>query len=75
MKKLNIQNQMVLSLLIFSHPLPSQVRSPTHSKQHLRYGLGTNHNGDQPAHLTLRDDDVPRKRNLALFDGPEARFW
>jgi electron-transferring-flavoprotein dehydrogenase len=24
--------------------------------------------------LTLRDDDVPRKRNLALFDGPEARF-
>ena len=36
---------------------------------------GTNHNGDQPAHLTLRDDDVPRKRNLALFDGPEARFW
>jgi len=35
---------------------------------------GTNHNGDQPAHLTLRDDDVPRKRNLALFDGPEARF-
>ena len=45
-----------------------------------RYGnicffSGTNHNGDQPAHLTLKDDDVPRKRNLAIYDGPEARFW
>ena len=28
---------------------------------------GTNHNGDQPAHLTLKDDDVPRKRNLAIY--------
>ena len=34
---------------------------------------GTNHNGDQPAHLTLKDDDL--RRNLELFDGPEARFW
>ena len=37
--------------------------------------IGTNHNGDQPAHLTLKDDEIPRKRNLAIFDGPEARFW
>ena len=36
---------------------------------------GTNHNGDQPAHLTLKDDSIPKSRNLALFDGPEARFW
>uniref|UniRef100_A0A8C6T0K3 Electron transfer flavoprotein-ubiquinone oxidoreductase n=1 Tax=Neogobius melanostomus TaxID=47308 RepID=A0A8C6T0K3_9GOBI len=35
---------------------------------------GTNHEGDQPAHLTLRDDSVPVDRNLALFDGPEQRF-
>jgi hypothetical protein len=35
---------------------------------------GTNHEGDQPPHLTLRDDTVPVKRNLAVFDGPEARF-
>ncbi|KAM7290936.1 electron transfer flavoprotein-ubiquinone oxidoreductase, mitochondrial [Ixodes scapularis] len=35
---------------------------------------GTNHEGDQPAHLTLRDDDVPVDRNLAVFDGPEQRF-
>ncbi|EDO47030.1 predicted protein [Nematostella vectensis] len=35
---------------------------------------GTNHDGDQPPHLTLRDDTVPVKRNLGVFDGPEQRF-
>ncbi|XP_044737329.1 electron transfer flavoprotein-ubiquinone oxidoreductase, mitochondrial [Chrysoperla carnea] len=35
---------------------------------------GTNHEADQPAHLTLKDDTVPVKRNLAEFDGPEGRF-
>ena len=35
---------------------------------------GTNHEADQPAHLTLMDDTVPVKRNLAIFDGPEGRF-
>lgn len=35
---------------------------------------GTNHEGDQPAHLTLRDDSVPVARNLAIYDGPEQRF-
>ena len=35
---------------------------------------GTNHEGDQPAHLTLRDDSVPVNRNLAVYDGPEQRF-
>lgn len=35
---------------------------------------GTNHEGDQPAHLTLKDDSVPIKTNLADFDGPEGRF-
>ena len=35
---------------------------------------GTNHEGDQPAHLTLRDDTVPVKQNLAIYDGPEQRF-
>ena len=34
---------------------------------------GTNHNGDQPAHLTLKNDAL--RRNIELFDGPEARFW
>lgn len=35
---------------------------------------GTNHEADQPAHLTLMDDTVPVKKNLAIFDGPEGRF-
>ncbi|XP_040188282.1 electron transfer flavoprotein-ubiquinone oxidoreductase, mitochondrial [Rana temporaria] len=35
---------------------------------------GTNHEHNQPAHLTLRDDSVPVNRNLALYDGPEQRY-
>ncbi|XP_047998829.1 electron transfer flavoprotein-ubiquinone oxidoreductase, mitochondrial [Leguminivora glycinivorella] len=35
---------------------------------------GTNHEGDQPPHLTLKDDTVPVKNNLGIYDGPEARF-
>ncbi|KAF7489344.1 Electron transfer flavoprotein-ubiquinone oxidoreductase [Sarcoptes scabiei] len=34
----------------------------------------TNHEADQPPHLTLRDDNVPVERNLKIFDGPEQRF-
>lgn len=35
---------------------------------------GTNHEADQPAHLTLMDDNVPVNHNLTIFDGPEQRF-
>ena len=35
---------------------------------------GTNHEGDQPAHLTLKDDAVPVAKNLGIYDGPEQRF-
>uniref|UniRef100_A0A2A4JZ91 Electron transfer flavoprotein-ubiquinone oxidoreductase n=1 Tax=Heliothis virescens TaxID=7102 RepID=A0A2A4JZ91_HELVI len=35
---------------------------------------GTNHEADQPAHLTLKDDSIPVKQNLGVYDGPEARF-
>jgi len=35
---------------------------------------GTNHEGDQPPHLTLKNDAMPVERNLAIFDGPEERF-
>ena len=35
---------------------------------------GTNHEGDQPAHLTLKNDDVPAQVNYEMFDGPEGRF-
>ena len=34
----------------------------------------TNHEENQPAHLTLRDASVPVAINLALYDGPETRF-
>jgi electron-transferring-flavoprotein dehydrogenase len=35
---------------------------------------GTNHDDDQPPHLTLMDDTVPVEKNLAVYDGPEGRF-
>ena len=35
---------------------------------------GTNHEEDQPAHLTLKDASVPVTINLARYDGPEARY-
>jgi len=34
----------------------------------------TNHEEDQPAHLTLRDASVPVAVNLATYDGPESRY-
>jgi len=34
----------------------------------------TNHNEDQPAHLTLKDKTVPVTTNLAEYAGPEARY-
>jgi len=38
------------------------------------YLSNTNHEEGQPVHLTLRDENVPLDVNLALYDGPEARF-
>jgi electron-transferring-flavoprotein dehydrogenase len=34
----------------------------------------TNHEEEQPCHLTLKDEAVPVTLNLARFAGPEARF-
>ncbi|MDB5817203.1 MAG: etfD, partial [Rhizobacter sp.] len=34
----------------------------------------TNHEENQPAHLTLRDESVPVNVNLALYAGPESRY-
>ncbi len=34
----------------------------------------TNHEEDQPAHLTLKNADIPVSVNLALYDGPESRY-
>jgi len=34
----------------------------------------TNHNEDQPCHLTLKDETVPVKVNLEFYDAPEQRY-
>jgi len=34
----------------------------------------TNHEEDQPVHLTLKDDSVPIEINLAEYDAPEQRY-
>jgi electron-transferring-flavoprotein dehydrogenase len=34
----------------------------------------TNHNEDQPVHLTLNDPTIPVNVNLAVYDGPEQRY-
>jgi electron-transferring-flavoprotein dehydrogenase len=34
----------------------------------------TNHEENQPAHLTLKDDAVPVQVNLATYAGPESRY-
>ena len=38
------------------------------------YLSGTNHEENQPVHLTLKDDAVPIAHNLALYDSPEQRY-
>jgi electron-transferring-flavoprotein dehydrogenase len=34
----------------------------------------TNHNEDQPVHLTLKDTAIPVDVNLAVYAGPEQRY-
>lgn len=34
----------------------------------------TNHEEDQPCHLTLKDADIPIKHNLPMFDEPAQRY-
>ncbi len=38
------------------------------------YLSNTNHEEDQPCHLTLRDAGVPESVNLPNYDGPEQRY-
>jgi electron-transferring-flavoprotein dehydrogenase len=38
------------------------------------YLSNTNHEENQPAHLTLKDTSVPAALNLARFAGPESRY-
>jgi electron-transferring-flavoprotein dehydrogenase len=34
----------------------------------------TNHEEDQPVHLTLKDADIPTAINLPIYAGPEQRY-
>jgi electron-transferring-flavoprotein dehydrogenase len=34
----------------------------------------TNHDYDQPSHLTLKDETIPTSINLSIYDGPEQRY-
>jgi electron-transferring-flavoprotein dehydrogenase len=38
------------------------------------YISNTNHDDNQPCHLTLKDADVPIKLNLETYDAPEQRY-
>ncbi len=38
------------------------------------YLSGTNHEENQPAHLTLKDSTVPIAHNLTIYDAPEQRY-
>ncbi|KAL6545046.1 hypothetical protein OROHE_009953 [Orobanche hederae] len=38
------------------------------------YRSNTNHDHDQPAHLRLKDPQVPELVNLPAYDGPESRY-
>jgi len=38
------------------------------------YISNTNHEEDQPIHLTLKDESVPVRHNLELYDAPEQRY-
>ncbi|PWC74397.1 electron transfer flavoprotein-ubiquinone oxidoreductase [Azospirillum sp. TSH64] len=38
------------------------------------YLSNTNHEEDQPPHLTLKDAETPIRINLALYDAPETRY-
>ncbi|WP_017942690.1 MULTISPECIES: electron transfer flavoprotein-ubiquinone oxidoreductase [unclassified Thioalkalivibrio] len=54
------------------YPAPDGVLTfPLLSSVHLS---NTNHDEDQPCHLTLRDPDVPVRVNLPEFGAPETRY-
>jgi electron-transferring-flavoprotein dehydrogenase len=55
-----------------AYPKPDQ--AITFDKLSSVYLSNTNHEENQPAHLTLKDPAVPVAVNLARYAGPEARY-
>ena len=57
---------------VIDYPKPDGVISFDRSSS--VYLSGTNHDDNQPAHLRLRDDNVPIRLNLEKYDAPEQRY-
>jgi electron-transferring-flavoprotein dehydrogenase len=55
-----------------AYPKPDGVLS--FDKPSSVYLANTNHEENQPAHLTLKDASVPVQVNLAVYAGPESRY-
>ncbi len=55
-----------------TYPAPDGVL--TFDRMSSVYLSGTNHEEDQPCHLTLKDVNIPEGYNLPQFDGPEQRY-
>ena len=55
-----------------SYPVPDGVVS--FDRLSSVYLSNTNHEEDQPAHLTLRNPRVPITHNLPIYDAPEQRY-
>ena len=60
------------SMPAIDYPKPDGVL--TFDRNSSVYLSSTNHEEDQPVHLRLRDASIPVAHNLALYDGPEARY-
>ena len=54
------------------YPKPDGV--VTFDKSSSVYLSNTNHEEDQPVHLTLKDDSIPVQHNLPRYDAPEQRY-
>ena len=57
---------------VIDYPKPDNVVS--FDRNSSVYLSGTNHEENQPAHLQLKDPQVPIEHNLALYDAPEQRY-
>lgn len=55
-----------------SYPAPDGVLS--FDRMSSVYLSNTNHEEDQPCHLTLKDASIPVSHNLPLYDAPEQRY-
>ena len=57
---------------VIDYPKPDNIVS--FDRNSSVYLSGTNHEENQPAHLQLKDTQIPIEHNLALYDAPEQRY-